>query len=152
MLNRRRPKACRLCAHIKKDGNACGSPALKRRRYCHAHHEQQRRARRIAQYRQIAQLREAAKKRAEEDAMNSVRMADLLIKSRTLKKMILNYFDENTLRNTFGLNPDGSRLCENDRGDIPPPGFRPAAEAYPPPMRNFESDRQRRPEARPSSR
>jgi len=106
MLTARKARPAKLCQYIKADGNFCRSPALRRRRYCHRHIEQRRRECRLARYRTIAKLRADA----EEEQKSYVRMADVMLKSPPLKKMILKYFDDDTLRDTFGLNPDGSRL------------------------------------------
>ncbi len=99
-------KRVRLCGHIKDDGNICRSPALRKRRYCHFHIEQRRRELRVARYRTIAKLI-ADQLEAEK---HYIRISDLMVNSPPIKKMILKYFDESTLRSTFGLNADGSRL------------------------------------------
>ena len=67
MLKRRTAKPCRLCAYVMPGGKFCGSPALRRRSYCHFHNEKVRRERRIADYRLLAQLDEKERQEGHSD-------------------------------------------------------------------------------------
>ncbi len=98
-------KRVKLCQHVKDDGVLCGSPALKRRSCCYFHIELRRRRRRMARarlnYGNLAELPKEARSLIEE-----------ISKLLEVKDLRCNSFGNNTLRDTFGLRPAASRLCE----------------------------------------
>jgi hypothetical protein len=103
-------KPVKLCQHIKDNGSFCGSPALRKRRYCYFHDELQRRRRRIARCQLIASTA------GEFDLEGKELMSNVVARSPEIKNLILNSFNPKTLRDTFGLNPDGSRFCNREGG------------------------------------
>ena len=103
MLKPQKAKPCKLCAYVMPRGRLCGSPALRRRTYCHFHMEKVQRERRIADYRIRAQLGQ----RYRQEELRNIRWA---LRNPVLKNLIAKGFGEACLRDTFGLNPDGSNF------------------------------------------
>jgi hypothetical protein len=98
-------KGVKLCQHVKDDGVLCGSPALKRRSCCYFHIELRRRRKRMARarlvYGNVAEL--------PKEARSLIEQINKLLETENLRR---NSFENKTLRDTLGLKPAGSRLCE----------------------------------------
>ena len=98
------PKHVRLCGHVKDDGKLCGSPAVRKRRYCRYHGELRQRRYRMARAQYIARLNEEAR-------ANRARMGDLIYNSPILKRMIAKFFGDNILADKAELNSLVAMFC-----------------------------------------
>lgn len=91
----------RVCQHTKDNGELCGSPAMRKKRYCYFHLEVVRRRRRLALMARRRQLLEEAKL-----------YDDRILAAKSYAMNILTPYSR--------ANPELSRICtdEGEGGDI----------------------------------